>query len=100
MTRCAGLLLCLGFVLAAGPIYTVADLGSLEGGSTQAFAVNNAGVAVGTSRSPSQTPLAFLSQDGVATVLDGPGLGSQANGINNGGDAAGTVWTSGGAQGG
>ncbi|MBV9037887.1 MAG: DUF3466 family protein [Acidobacteriaceae bacterium] len=73
--------------LAAAPLYTVTDLGSLGGNNSQAYGLNNNGQVVGysyTSTSGS-TPHAFLYSNGQMQDL-GPGI---AFGINDLGQVAG-----------
>ncbi len=77
--------------LAAGPMYTVIDLGSLGGGSA-AFALNSSGLAAGRSLTP---------QHDVRGVQLGAGAppadlwAGQANGINDAGTVAGTAYHNG-----
>lgn len=72
--------------LAAGPIYSVVDLGSLGSGSAMPAALNGSGTAVGfvTDVYGSQIPVSF---NGQATALGGVG---QANGVNDSGTVVGT----------
>jgi probable HAF family extracellular repeat protein len=72
--------------LAAGPIYSVVDLGALGTGSAMPAALNGSGTAVGFITDPAgnQIPVSF---NGQTTPLGGVG---QANGVNDSGTVVGT----------
>lgn len=77
--------------LAAGPIYSVVDLGSLGSGAAMPAGINNSGTAVGfvTDINSNQIPVTFT---GTVNSLGGYG---QANGINDAGTVIGTEWSNG-----
>jgi probable HAF family extracellular repeat protein len=79
--------------LEAGPLYTVEILGSLGSGTALATGINSSGNAVGwiTDWQGNVNPVSFLN--GQAAVLGSDG---QANAINNGGVAVGTLFSAGG----
>src|SRR5579863_1413092 len=80
------------------PRYTVIDLGTLGGGYSFAYGVNNAGVVAGGSATPTQSgglnQTAFLWRGGAMInlgTLGGaacPDCNSEAGGPNGGGEAA------------
>jgi probable HAF family extracellular repeat protein len=74
--------------LTAGPIYTLADLGTLGGSYAMASAVNNLGEAAGSMVNAQGYSQAFSS----AGNLSGTG---QANGINDAGQIAGSQYIGG-----
>jgi len=81
------------FVWADKSVYTLTDLGTLGGGASQAYALNDMGQVVGWSAAVGYSP-AFLWQDGV--MLDLGILGgvySCAYGINNRGQVVGIADT-------
>lgn len=85
--------------LAASPLFVVTDLGSLGGSQSAAFGINGQGTAVGAARLSSGADSAFVSTGGSMSALSAAGAtGSQANGINNSGQVAGTVYSMSGAQ--
>ena len=77
--------------LAAGPIYSIVNLGALGSGAAMPAALNNTGGAAGfvTTLAGDQIPVSF---NGQANPLGGSG---QANGINDAGIVIGTRLTSG-----
>lgn len=83
-------------LLTAGPLYQIADLGSLGGGSSAAFAINASGSAVGSSRTASGLDVAFRNDDAMLYAL--AGTRSTAAAINDSGVIAGTVFGPSGAQ--
>ena len=92
--RVSLLFLLLGMAsLEAGPLYTVASLGSLGAGAALTTGINNSGTAVGwiTDSQGNVNPVSFLNGQAAAF-----GSGGQANAINNGGVAIGTLFTAGG----
>lgn len=72
--------------LAAGPIYSVVDLGALGTGAAMPAGLNSSGTAVGfvTNVSGNQVPVSF---NGQASPLGGVG---QASGVNDAGTVVGT----------
>src|SRR5258705_11475201 len=85
--------------LPATPLYVVTDLSSLGGSGSTAYAVNNQGLAVGAAQLPSEANSAFISPGGSMSALNvANATSSQANGINNSGQVAGTAFTATGAQ--
>lgn len=85
-------------VVAADPIYTVADAGSL-GSSSIGYAVNGSGMVAGSSQNASGYQQAFTSTANGAKGLSSPTSDSYAYGINNAGIAVGTTYTDGQAYG-
>lgn len=79
--------------LEAGPFYTVEILGSLGSGAALAAGINRSGNAVGwiTDSQGNVNPVSFLNGQTTAS-----GSGGQANAINNGGVAVGTLFSAGG----
>jgi probable HAF family extracellular repeat protein len=79
--------------LEAGPLYTVQSLASLGAGAALTTGINNSGTAVGwiTDSQGNVNPVSFLNGQAAAF-----GSGGQANAINNGGVAIGTLFTAGG----
>lgn len=77
----------------AASLYTVESLGSLGAGAALATGINSSGTAVGwvTDSQGNVNPVSFLN--GQAAAL---GSSGQANAINNGGVAVGTLFTGGG----
>jgi probable HAF family extracellular repeat protein len=92
--RVSLLFLLLGMAsLEATSLYTVESLGSLGAGAALATGINSSRTAVGwvTDSQGNVNPVSFLN--GQAAAL---GSGGQANAINNGGVAVGTLFTGGG----
>ncbi|MBX9601264.1 MAG: hypothetical protein K2X35_09675 [Bryobacteraceae bacterium] len=85
-----------GTLLTAGPLYQIADLGSLGGGSSAAFAINASGAAVGASRTASAIDVAFRNDDALLYPL--AAARSTAAAINDSGIIAGTVFGPSGGQ--
>jgi MYXO-CTERM domain-containing protein len=79
--------------LEAGPLYTVQSLGSLGAGAALTTGINSSGMAVGwaTDSQGNVNPVSFLNGQAAAF-----GNGGQANAINDGGMAIGTLFTAGG----
>ncbi|HLK20209.1 MAG TPA: PEP-CTERM sorting domain-containing protein [Bryobacteraceae bacterium] len=100
--RAVMLLLPFAGLLQADINYSVADLGSLGGPSTVAFAINNSGTAVGWADSPSSDPSAFAAPAGssLQKLAGLPGsTDSDAYGINSQGTIVGTSYINGQAHG-
>ena len=90
------LLLLVSTLLTAGPLYQIADLGSLGGGNSAAFGINASGAAVGASRTVSGIDVAFRNNDALLNSL--AATRSTAAAINDSGMIAGTVFGPSGAQ--
>jgi probable HAF family extracellular repeat protein len=76
---------------AANPIYTVADLGVIDGSAT-GYAINSSGMVVGWAQNPSGGQQAFVSSaNGLQALSSGP-YESYAYGINDSGTMAGTTY--------
>jgi probable HAF family extracellular repeat protein len=75
-----------GVACFAGPIYTLADLGTLGGAMAAATSVNDLGQAAGTMVDPSGYMHAFSSSLSLTSAANE----AEAAGINNGGQVAGT----------
>ena len=94
------LLLLIGLMFGQNPLlgdtlYTVTDIGSLEGNSTSGTSLNNAGQVTGSSIISEGASHAFLYSDGRMTDLGTlGGLSSTGAGINNSGQITGTADTS------
>ena len=70
------------------------DLGTLGGGQSTAFAVNDGGEVVGSTKAPSDHPRAFRWRNGRITMLTGlGGHSSTALAINDAGEAVGVAHT-------
>ena len=83
--------------LCAAPIYSVVNLGTLGGGRSDSFAINNSGAAAGVSAIAGagiDVPVAFSGTQ-VRALGSAPG---QANGINDSGVVVGTTYTPSGAR--
>ena len=92
---------CLASACFAAPIYTIADLGSLGGATSAAFAVNSAGQAVGWAATPSgyTKALAFSSGSPRNLPAGTNWTAGRATGINDAGQITGTVYENGVAHG-
>ncbi len=76
---------------AANPIYTVADLGVIDGSAT-GYAINNSGTVAGWAQNPSGGQQAFVSTaNGLRALSSGP-YESYAYGINDSGTVVGTTY--------
>jgi probable HAF family extracellular repeat protein len=76
---------------AANPIYTVADLGGIDGSAT-GYAINNSGTVAGWAQNPSGGEQAFVSTPaGLQALSSGP-YESYAYGINDAGTVVGTTY--------
>jgi probable HAF family extracellular repeat protein len=76
---------------AANPIYTVADLGGIDGSAT-GYAINSSGTVAGWAQNPSGGQQAFVSTPaGLLALSPGP-YESYAYGINNAGTVVGTTY--------
>jgi probable HAF family extracellular repeat protein len=83
-------------VTNAGPIYTLADLGTLGGSSTMAAGINDQGQAVGSATTMVGYMHAFSSfGSGLTDLTANPSAQGQASGINNAGQIAGTQYLGG-----
>jgi probable HAF family extracellular repeat protein len=76
----------LGVACIAGPIYTLADLGTLGGSTAMATGVNDQGQAAGTMFDPAGYMHAFSSSSSLSSAANE----AEAAGINNAGQVAGT----------
>ncbi len=85
----------------AAPIYTIADLGSLGGATSAAFALNSTGQAVGWAATPSgYTEALEFSAGSPQNLLTGTNwTAGRATGINDAGQITGTVYENGVAHG-
>ncbi len=89
--------MCLAASCEAAPIYIVQDLGTLGGTSSAAYALNDGGMAAGSSSDLFGTRHAFTSLG--PELLSLPAIGEAvAAGVNSQGAVAGTAYGSGGAQ--
>jgi probable HAF family extracellular repeat protein len=95
--RLASILAAVGFVAKAGPIYTLADLGTLGGAYTMGTGLNASGQAVGTGLTSNGYMHAFSSSGSGLTDLTGSSSGNEgeAAAINNAGKIAGTQYIGG-----
>jgi probable HAF family extracellular repeat protein len=76
---------------AANPIYTVADLGGIDGSAT-GYAINSSGTVAGWAQNPSGGQQAFVSTpSGLQALASGP-YESYAYGINDSGSVVGTTY--------
>ncbi len=89
-----GITVGLGF---AGPVGLIQDLGTLGGGNATAYAINDAGVAVGWSTTGTGVTQAFLSGPGGLSNLSNSlsGAESYAFGVNDSGVVTGTYYVNG-----
>ena len=85
--RPVSILIAASVCACAGPIYTLADLGTLGGSSAMSTSVNNFGQSVGTMTNGQGDTYAFASSRSGLTVLSANG---QASGINGAGQVVGT----------
>jgi probable HAF family extracellular repeat protein len=86
-----GFLLIFAAVAAANPIYTVANLGVIDGSAT-GYAINSSGTVAGWAQNPSGGQQAFISTpSGLQALSSGP-YESYAYGINNSGTVVGTTY--------
>ena len=89
--KTVGFLLIVAAAAAANPIYTVADLGGLDGSAT-GYAINNSGTVAGWAQNPSGGQQAFVSTPtGLQALSSGP-YESYAYGINDAGTVVGTTY--------
>jgi probable HAF family extracellular repeat protein len=79
-----------GVACIAGPIYTLADLGTLGGSTAMATGVNDQGQAAGTMFDPAGYMHAFSSLSNNSSSLNSAANEAEAAGINNAGQVAGT----------
>jgi probable HAF family extracellular repeat protein len=93
-TLTAASALALSVYVSAGPIYTLADLGTLGGSSTMATGINDFGQTVGTATTMFGYLHAFSSLGSGLTDLtvNSSAEQGQASGINNAGQIAGTQY--------
>src|SRR5215467_7119511 len=88
-----GLSLCLALRYTHHKPYEVADLGTLGGPNSRAFALNDKGQVVGQADTPDRHSHAFLWEGGHMIDLVAPGVeGSCACSINNRGQIVGTTF--------
>jgi probable HAF family extracellular repeat protein len=86
-----GFLLLFAAAAAANPIYTVADLGGLDGSAT-GYAINSSGTVAGWGQNPSGGQQAIVSTpNGLQALSSGP-YESYAYGINDAGTVVGTTY--------
>lgn len=89
--KTVGFLLIFAAAAAANPIYTVADLGGLNGSAT-GYAINSSGTIVGWGQNPSGGQQAFISTLNGLQALSSGSFESYAYGINNSGTVVGTTY--------
>ena len=79
----------MGRQVIAGPIYSVADLGTLGGSQTTAWSVNRSGVVTGFGTTANGDTRGFIYETGALHAIGaGPdAMDTQAYGVNNGGQA-------------
>jgi probable HAF family extracellular repeat protein len=94
-----GFLLMLAVFAAASPIYTVAGLGGLPGGTSTGYAINSSGTVAGWAENASGNQQAFVSTPNGLEALTSGTSGSYAYGINNSGTVVGTTYINGQAYG-
>jgi len=92
------LLICAGFATGS-PIYTVASLGGLGGGTSTGYAINSSGAVAGVAQNASGNPQAFVSAPNGLQGLPSGTSASYGYGINNSGTVVGTTYISGQAYG-
>jgi probable HAF family extracellular repeat protein len=80
---------------SAGTQYVITDLGTVGGGESYPYAINNAGQVVGQSGTAGPYGHAFLWEDGTMQDLTVTGNNSLANGVNEHGRVVGWVVASG-----
>jgi probable HAF family extracellular repeat protein len=88
----------IALMATAGPIYTLADLGTLGGASAMASGVNSLGQTVGSMTTAAGDTYAFITSGSSYTNLtanSSVATGGMANGINNTGQIAGTQYIGG-----
>ena len=76
---------------AANPIYTVANLGGINGSAT-GYAINNSGTVAGWAQNPAGGQQAFVSTTGGLQALSTGPFESYAYGINDAGTVVGTEY--------
>ena len=89
--KTVGFLLIVAAAAAANPIYTVADLGGLDGSAT-GYAINSSGVVAGWGQNPSGGQQAFVSTANGLQALSSGSYESYAYGINDSGTVVGTTY--------
>lgn len=77
---------------ATTPAYSIVELGSLGGGYSQAYAINNLGQIVGESTTASGAFHAFLYSGGTMQDLGTPATSSRATGLNDSGQIVGRFY--------
>jgi probable HAF family extracellular repeat protein len=78
-------------VAAANPIYTVANLGGIDGSAT-GYAINSSGTVAGWAQNPSGGQQAFVSTSSGLQALSAGPYESYAYGINDSGTVVGTTY--------
>ena len=84
-------LLIFGAAAAANPIYTVANLGVIDGSAT-GYAINSSGTVAGWAQNPSGGQQAFVSTPNGLKALSGGPTESYGYGINDSGTVVGTTY--------
>lgn len=87
------LLLAVNHALAANPTYSVKDLGTIGGDSSEAIGINDSCQITGWSLNGSGHKYAFLYKNGKMAGLGSLGSESLGSGINNSGQITGTTQT-------